>query len=140
MKIYGKDGRELHEAWNGDPTAYKGISIPGYPNFYCCYGPNTNIVINGSIIFFSECEVRYILCCIALLIKNNGIQLDVKQQAHDEYNGWIEAGTAAMAWGQSNVSTWYKNEKGKITQNWPFSMLAFWQQTRRPDPDAYDIR
>jgi len=140
MKIYGMDGRELHEAWDGDPTAYKGISIPGYPDFYCCYGPNTNIVINGSIIFFSECEVRYILGCIALLLKNNGKQLNVKQQVHDEYNRWIEAGTATMAWGQSNVSTWYKNEKGKITQNWPFSMLAFWQQTRRPDPDAYDIR
>ena len=61
MRLYGKDGVELRTHWGADPRAYLGIVMPGYPNLFCCYGPNTNIVVNGSIVFFSECEVRYIM-------------------------------------------------------------------------------
>jgi 4-hydroxyacetophenone monooxygenase len=133
MKIYGKGGVELHEQWADEPRAYKGITVPGFPNLFCCYGPNTNIVVNGSIVFFSECEVRYILGCLALLMHENHAALDVKRSVHDAYNEMIDKGNRSMAWGQSNVNTWYKNANGRITQNWPFTLLRFWQETRAPE-------
>ena len=139
MKIYGTGGQELHDVWDGEARAYKGISMPGFPNLFCCYGPNTNIVVNGSIIFFSECEVRYILGCLALSMEQNGKALDVRQDVHDQYNEWIDEGNANMAWGQSNVNTWYKNARGHITQNWPFTLLEFWRQTRAPELEDYNL-
>jgi len=137
MKIYGRGGIELHDAWNGEPRAYKGITIPGFPNLFCCYGPNTNIVVNGSIIFFSECEIRYVLGCLSLLLREGHAAMDVKREVHDAYNQRIDAGNKGMAWGQSSVNTWYKNASGRITQNWPFTLLEFWQQTREPDVADY---
>lgn len=139
MRITGLDGIELHESWAGEPRAHKGVAIPGFPNFFCCYGPNTNIVVNGSIVFFSECEVRYILGCLALSMENGGKALDVKRDVHDRYNEWIDAGNAGMSWGQSGVNSWYKNASGRVTQNWPFTLLEFWQQTRAPDADEFDL-
>lgn len=139
MKIYGVGGKELHETWAGEPRAYKGITVPGFPNLFCCYGPNTNIVVNGSIVFFSECEVRYILGCLALLMQHNARALDVRQAVHDRYNERIDEGNRRMAWGQSGVNTWYKNASGRITQNWPFTLLEFWQQTRTPEPEDYNL-
>jgi 4-hydroxyacetophenone monooxygenase len=139
MKVYGLGGVELHEHWDGDPRAYLGITIPGFPNLFCCYGPNTNIVVNGSIIFFSECEVRYILGCIELLLKENHAALDVRADVHNAYNREIDAGNAEMAWGAPNVSSWYKNAKGRVTQNWPFTLLEFWERTRAPEPDDYEF-
>jgi len=139
MKIYGLGGRELHEVWNGEPRAYKGITVPGFPNLFCCYGPNTNIVVNGSIVFFSECEVRYILGCMALSMEQGGKAVNVRQEVHDQYNKRIDAGNRQMAWGVSGVNTWYKNASGRITQNWPFTLREFWQQTRTPDPSDYDL-
>ena len=68
MKVTGRGGVDLHEQWDGDARAYLGITVPGFPNLFCLYGPNTNIVINGSIVYFSECGVRYILGCIELLL------------------------------------------------------------------------
>ena len=103
------------------------------------YGPNTNIVVNGSIVFFSECEVRYILGCIALMMKNDARYIDVKEDVHDAYNRMIDEGNAKMAWGQSGVNTWYKNSKGKITQNWPGTLIEFWQQTREADESEFEI-
>jgi len=139
VKIYGRGGVELHEKWNGEPRAYKGITIPGFPNLFCCYGPNTNIVVNGSIIFFSECEVRYILGCLALLMEGEHKAMDVKRTVHDAYNERIDAGNRGMAWGCSSVNTWYKNASGRITQNWPFTLMQFWQETREPDAGDYEF-
>ena len=138
INIYGANGEELHEHWGVDPRAHKGITTPGYPNFFFCYGPNTNIVVNGSIIFFSECEIRYILGCLALSMEKGGA-LDVKQDVHDRYNEWIDDGTTKVAWGRSAVSTWYKNVNGRITQNWPFTQVEFWQMTREPDATEFDF-
>jgi 4-hydroxyacetophenone monooxygenase len=45
-----------------------------------------------------------------------------------------------MAWGAASVNTWYKNASGRITQNWPFSLLEFWQWTRKPNPTEYILK
>jgi 4-hydroxyacetophenone monooxygenase len=44
-----------------------------------------------------------------------------------------------MAWGASDVNTWYKNASGRITQNWPFTLLEYWERTREPNPDDYEF-
>ena len=139
MKIVGKDGIDLHDQWDGDASAYLGIVTPGFPNFYFLYGPNTNIVINGSIIYFSECEVHYITRCIKHLLENGLTSMDVKQEVHDSYNERIDEGNRRMAWGLSDVNSWYKNASGRTAQNWPFSLLEYWEQTREIDPADYEI-
>ena len=137
MRIHGKGGVELREHWGADPRAYLGIVVPGYPNLFCCYGPNTNIVVNGSIVFFSECEVRYIMGCLKLLMQRGQRAMDCRQDVHDVYNERIDAGNLDMAWGSPNVRSWYKNEHGRVTQNWPFTLLEFWNQTLAPDPQDF---
>ncbi len=139
MKVYGKGGVELHDQWDGDARAYLGITIPGYPNFFCMYGPNTNIVVNGSIVFFSECEMRYILGCIGLLMKRDSQAMDCRRDIHDAYNQRIDEGNLRMAWGSPHVSSWYKNKKGRVTQNWPFTLLEYWNRTRVPNPDDFSF-
>jgi 4-hydroxyacetophenone monooxygenase len=139
MRVVGRDGVELHDHWDGTARAYMGITIPGFPNLFCLYGPNTNIVVNGSTIFFAECEMRYIMGCLRLLLDGGHAAMDCKVDVHDEYNRRIDEGNAAMAWGTPNVSSWYKNASGHVTQNWPFTLLEFWTQTRAPDPDDYEF-
>jgi 4-hydroxyacetophenone monooxygenase len=139
IQIIGKGGKDLESHWQGDPRAYLGISIPGFPNLFCTYGPNTNVVVNGSIIFFSECEVRYILGCVAILLKQHRQAMEPRQDVHDAYNREIDEGNLNMAWGAPNVRSWYKNASGRVTQNWPFSMREFWDRTRVPDPEDFII-
>jgi 4-hydroxyacetophenone monooxygenase len=139
MRVTGRGGVDLHESWEGDARAYFGITVPGFPNLFCLYGPNTNIVVNGSIVYFSECGVRYIVECIKLLLDNNERALDVRKDVHDEFNERVDAENARMAWGASDVNSWYKNDHGHIAQNWPFTLLEYWQRTLRPNPDDYDF-
>ncbi|MGD9704305.1 MAG: flavin-containing monooxygenase [Acidimicrobiia bacterium] len=139
MKVTGRGGRDLHEQWHGDARAYLGVTVPGFPNLFCLYGPNTNIVINGSIVYFSECGVRYILGCLELLLRNERRALDVRQDVHDEFNVAVDAANKAMAWGWSDVNSWYKNAHGHVAQNWPFTLLEYWQRTQRPEPAEFEL-
>jgi 4-hydroxyacetophenone monooxygenase len=139
MRLVGRDGVELHERWDGDARAYMGITVPQFPNLFLLYGPNTNIVLNGSIIFFSECEVDYVLGCVRLLLEGDHHALDCRADVHDAYNERIDAGNQSMVWGVTTANSWYRNAKGRISQNWPFSLLEFWEQTRAPDPADYEL-
>jgi 4-hydroxyacetophenone monooxygenase len=140
MEVYGRSGVELHEQWEGNARAYLGITIPDFPNLFCLYGPNTNIVINGSIVYFSECEVRYVLACLRQLFASGHRALDCRRDVHDAYNEAVDAENGRMAWGVSSVNSWYKNDLGRVSQNWPFTLLAFWRRTKDVDPADYDWR
>ncbi len=139
MQVLGRHGTDLHEQWAGDARAYLGITVPGYPNLFCLYGPNTNIVVNGSIVYFSECEVRYVLGCIELLLCEHHRALEVRKDVHDEFNERVDAENERMAWGWSDVNSWYKNEHGRVAQNWPFTLLEYWKRTLGPDADDYEF-
>jgi 4-hydroxyacetophenone monooxygenase len=134
FKVTGRGGRELHEAWDGDARAYLGMTTPGFPNFFILYGPNTNIVVNGSIIFFSECSVRYVIGCLKLLAETGAPTLEVRQDVHDAFNAKVDAANALMAWGAPQVNSWYKNAKGRVSQNWPFPLVDYWTATLAPNP------
>jgi 4-hydroxyacetophenone monooxygenase len=132
--VKGRGCRELHDVWAGDARAYLGMTAPGFPNFFMIYGPNTNIVVNGSIIFFSECSVRYIVGCLELMAEQGAETLEVRGDVHDAFNAKVDAMNAKMAWGAPQVTSWYKNDKGRVSQNWPFPLVDYWSATVAPNP------
>jgi 4-hydroxyacetophenone monooxygenase len=139
MRVTGRNGRDLHEQWDGDARAYLGVTVPGFPNLFLLYGPNTNIVINGSIIYFSECGVRYILGLLRLMLERGARAVEVRADVHDAFNEAVDAENRRMAWGWSPVNSWYKNAKGRVAQNWPFTLLEYWERTRQPNPDDVEL-
>jgi 4-hydroxyacetophenone monooxygenase len=42
-----------------------------------------------------------------------------------------------MVWSHKGMTNWYKNRKGRITQNSPWSMGDYWQMTKEIDPNDY---
>jgi 4-hydroxyacetophenone monooxygenase len=140
MRVVGRGGVELHEAWNGDARAYLGMTAPGFPNLFILYGPNTNIVVNGSIIFFSECSVRYVVGCLKLMAETGARTMEVKREVHDAFNVRVDAANGLMAWGSPHVTSWYKNATGRVSQNWPFPLVDYWNATVAPNPDDFLLR
>nr|APR73640.1 Baeyer-Villiger monooxygenase [Streptomyces sp. CB01883] len=140
MKVTGERGVDLHTHWDGAPRAHLGISVPGFPNLFCLYGPNTNLVgQGGSIVYFSECATRYVLDAIRLLLTRDADAVQVREDVHDDYNAWVDAASADRAWVWSKVSGWYKDGSRSST-NWPFSAAEYWTRTRRADPEHLRLR
>jgi 4-hydroxyacetophenone monooxygenase len=138
-RIVGRGGVELHERWKGDARAYLGMTVPGFPNFFTIYGPNTNIVVNGSIIFFSEASVRYIVNALKLLAEMGAKTMEVKGDVHDSFNAHVDDENSKMAWGIPGAKSWYKNSLGRVSQNWPYRLVDYWNATIKPDPKDFDL-
>lgn len=137
FQAHGRNGAELHQQWAGDARAYLGMTIPNFPNFFVVYGPNTNIVVNGSIIFFSECSVRYIVGALEMLGETGAAAMEPKKDVHDAFNAKVDAANQGMAWGTPQVNSWYKNASGRVSQNWPFRLIDYWNATLKPNPDDF---
>ena len=137
MRVVGRDGVDLHDMWSGDARAYLGVTVPGFPKLFCLYGPNTNIVIKGSIIYFSECEVHYLVESMRMLMRMGKSAMDCRRDVYDEYVERIDRRNGEMAWGISSVNRWYKSASGGVAQNWPFPLIDYWRQTRTADPNDY---
>ncbi|HEY1612864.1 MAG TPA: NAD(P)/FAD-dependent oxidoreductase [Rhizomicrobium sp.] len=130
----GRGGRDLNDQWQGEARAYLGITVPHFPNLFVMYGPNTNIVVNGSIIFFSECEIRYIVGCLDLMRHDGYAAMEPKESIHDTFNARVDEANRLMAWGAPQVSSWYKSASGRVSQNWPFALVDYWEATLAPNP------
>jgi 4-hydroxyacetophenone monooxygenase len=139
MRVLGQHGVELNEEWGGDATAYLGITVPGFPNFFMLYGPNTNLVINGSILIMVECQVRYAVESIGRLLRAGHRSMSCRRDVHERYGQEMEEGNAKMVWGVADVPTWYRNKHGRVTQNWPFDLHTYWSRTLEPDLADYEL-
>ncbi|GGK73139.1 4-hydroxyacetophenone monooxygenase [Sphaerisporangium melleum] len=133
IEITGRDGHPLREAWRDGAEAYLGIAVPRFPNLFLLYGPNTNLGHN-SIIYMIESQVWYIMGCLRLLASRG--PMEVRQPAMESWRRALEAALARTAW-QASCHSWYKNEAGKIVNNWPRPAAAYRRITRAPRPDAY---
>jgi 4-hydroxyacetophenone monooxygenase len=140
MRITGRDGAVLSERWGDDPSAHLGITVPGFPNLFLLYGPGTNLSSGGSIIFHSECQVRYVMGCLDLLLRDGG-SMDCRVDVHDEYNERLQAEHARMVWSHPSIRhSWYRNESGKVTVLSPWRLVDYWSWTRAPEPGHFDLR
>jgi 4-hydroxyacetophenone monooxygenase len=138
MEITGIGGERLHDRWgDDDPRAYLGITVPGFPNLFLLYGPNTNLAHGGSAVFNSECQIRYVLRALEYLIENNHVTMDVRREVHDRYNEKVDAANSNLVWSHTGMTNWYKNSKGRVTQNSPWTMGDYWQMTKEIDPNDY---
>ncbi|MDB9855695.1 NAD(P)/FAD-dependent oxidoreductase, partial [Gammaproteobacteria bacterium] len=88
--INGGDGF-FNDQYGDSPQSYLGIAFDTLPNFFSTYGPGTNLAHAGSIIFNSECQVKYICSAIDYILENNIKHLKVKQDVVASYQEKLEA-------------------------------------------------
>lgn len=137
MDIKGRAGKQLSAVWQEDPSAYLGLTVSGFPNFYCMFGPGTNLAFGGSLIFNAECQARYIVSCLHYLISNNKSSLEVKEQTHEEYQRRFREQHAKLIWELPDVKSYYKNSNGKVTLLWPWKIIDMWRWTKCVDSSDY---
>ncbi len=96
IRVAGRDGRELHDVWGDeDAVAHLGMTVPGFPNLFLMYGPNTNAGAGGSFIFVAESQGRYIVDLLATMVRDGIGALDCRPEVLER---WVsERGRRARA-------------------------------------------
>jgi cation diffusion facilitator CzcD-associated flavoprotein CzcO len=128
--LVGRNGLKLQDAWRDGVTAHLGTTVAGFPNLFLLVGPNTGLGHN-SIIFMIEAQVRYIMSCLRLVAKTGADSIEVRQQAQQRFNQWVQRKSAGSVWIQGGCVSWYLDADGVNRSLWPASTIGFWLRTRR---------
>jgi cation diffusion facilitator CzcD-associated flavoprotein CzcO len=126
--LTGIDGHDIHADWAQAAEAYYGVTVSGYPNMFQLVGPNTGLGHN-SILFMIECQVDYILNCLAHLDAEAVDWLDVKPAAQAAFNADVQRRLADTTW-TSGCTSWYQQETGKNFALWPGATWRYWKEMR----------
>ncbi|MBO0854952.1 MAG: NAD(P)/FAD-dependent oxidoreductase [Nocardia sp.] len=135
MNIYGLGGRKLADEWAPEGArAYLGMAVPGFPNLFMMYGPNTNVGA-GSIIYMLESQARYIRQVVRNLTGKSGQSITARPEVEQAWDQWLQKRLVDTPW--NFCSSWYRNASGRITNNWPGATVLFRWKTRRFQPSEY---
>ena len=130
MTIVGRYGESIRQLWGDDDArAYLGITVAGFPNFFCLYGPNTNLGHGGSIIFQIELQAAYVMQLLTYMAEHGYTEVDVRDDVQDLYNKELDDAHAKMIWTHEGMDTWYRNSAGRIVTNSPWRCVDYWRLT-----------
>src|SRR5262249_49893867 len=79
IRITGRGGIEIHDTWRERISAYLGITVSGFPNFFMLLGPNTGLGHN-SVLLMIEAQVRYVMSCLRLMRKRGDPVMAVRPE------------------------------------------------------------
>jgi cation diffusion facilitator CzcD-associated flavoprotein CzcO len=127
MEVRGAAGNVLSQAWAGGAHAHLGMTVPGFPNMFVMYGPNTN-TSGGSIIFYLENQAGYIRQALQQLRRRRASAIEVRADVEASSDRALQARFAGTAW--TRCKSWYRDEHGRIVANWPGYMREYRDATR----------
>jgi 4-hydroxyacetophenone monooxygenase len=138
MEFVGRDGVSLNDFWSDRPSAYLGITVPGFPNLFMMYGPSTHLNHGGSLIFHSECQMRYISKCLDELASSGATSMEPKPELYEAYHDKHQALIKQMVWSHPSIThTHFRNDAGEIHTVSPFRLVDYWTWTRDVNVDDY---
>jgi cation diffusion facilitator CzcD-associated flavoprotein CzcO len=145
LEVKGRDGRSIHDAWQGRPTAFLGITVAGFPNFFILYGPNTNG--GGSIIAQLERQAEVAANAVRRLERRGTVlrktvlrktvlrktvrSIDTRPGAQRRWVAWIDRRLATRASAmESGCRNYYHVAGGANVTQWPGTHLPYAVATR----------
>ncbi|SPM32530.1 Predicted flavoprotein CzcO associated with the cation diffusion facilitator CzcD [Mycobacterium rhizamassiliense] len=127
MTITGRDGRDLHAEWGQGARAHLGMAVPGFPNMFLIYGPNTNLG-SSSIILMMEQQARYIRQITEELARGGGSRaFEVWRAVEQAYDDGVQSRLDSGVW--TTCDSWYRTATGRVTTNWPGLVREYQRRT-----------
>jgi cation diffusion facilitator CzcD-associated flavoprotein CzcO len=120
VRIIGRDGVTLHEHWAGEPSAFLGITVPGFPNFFMLYGPGTN---GGEIVIMLESQAEFAVRAIKRMMRARATAVEVKPRFAQRWHRWLQSKMEGTSWTMTN--NYFTSPTGKIVTQWPYGNLQY---------------
>lgn len=134
--ITGADGRLLSHVWAGGPSAYLGVTVPGFPNLFLMLGPNTGTGHTSTLLYI-EPQAEHVLACIRRVQREGRRWIAVRPEVAAAHDTAQQRRLAGSVWSQCR--SWYRAENGRIVALWPGFTAEYVKAVRRPDAAAYEL-
>jgi cation diffusion facilitator CzcD-associated flavoprotein CzcO len=137
MEIVGDGGRTLAQEWSDVARAYLGMSVPGFPNMFLLYGPNTNGG-TGSVIYTIEAGMAHVLAALGELERAGARRIELRREAADAFDRELRDALVGTVW-HSGCTNWYVDENGNDPNQWPWLWSTYRRRTERIEPGTYEL-
>jgi cation diffusion facilitator CzcD-associated flavoprotein CzcO len=137
MAITGAEGRTLEQEWGHIPRAYLGMSVPGFPNMFLLYGPNTNGG-SGSVIHVIESGMGHVIAALNELHVAGARRIAITRRGAEEFDRELRARLAQSVW-HTGCTNWYVDERGNDPNQWPWLWTTYKRRTSTIDRDVYEV-
>lgn len=128
VPVEGRDGKTLAAHMDRFPEAYRGVAVPGFPNFFMINGPNGPLGYT-SVIMPAEIQTSYIIRMIKRS-RDRGLRwIDVKESVSRRYNDQIQAKLRKSSLGGDCLS-YYHDTQGRVWTFYPGSAHRMWWEFR----------
>jgi len=125
LRVTGRWGRTLDEHWAGEPRAYLGMTVPGFPNFFMLYGPGTN---GGELVSMLEAQAEYAVRALKRMIRRRVTSVEVKPTFEALWFVWLQSKMEGTSWTMS--TNYFRSSTGKIVTQWPSGNLVYGALTK----------
>lgn len=130
MKLIGRDGLDINEAWANKARSYRSVFLPGFPNFFLMLGPNTPIG-NNSVIAMSEVQTNYLMQVIERWRHGDFDTVEPKEPAIDAFMAHVKRGLPRTIW-VTGCQSWYLDPDGDPAL-WPYTWEQWVREMKQPD-------
>jgi len=137
MEISGAGGRTLADEWGEVPRAYLGMSVPGFPNMFLLYGPNTNGG-TGSVIYTLESGIGHVIAALDEMERARATHIELRREAADAFDRELRAALSQTVW-HSGCTNWYVDENGNDPSQWPWLWRQYQRRTAEIAPGTYEL-
>jgi cation diffusion facilitator CzcD-associated flavoprotein CzcO len=137
MEIVGEAGHTLADEWGDIPRAYLGMSVPGFPNLFLLYGPNTNGG-TGSVIYTIEAGMGHVIAALERLARADAQRIEIRRQVAEKFDRELRAALEGTVW-HAGCTNWYVDENGHDPNQWPWLWSTYRRRAARLDPGAYEL-
>ncbi len=129
IDVRGVDDVSLRDVWADGARAHLGLTVPGFPNLFCVYGPNTNLG-GSSIIQMLEAQAGWIAQVARGIADGRGPALAVRREVWLAYDEEMQSRLGSGIW--SHCDSWYR-DGARITTNWPGQVAEYQRRLARVD-------
>ena len=131
-RVFGRDGRSLHDVWGGSPQAYKGTAVPGFPNLFFLLGPNTGLGHNSIVLHDRVADRLRDGRAAHDARRAASTRFGVRPEAFRFWNDALQRKLPPTVWNSGGCSSWYIDANGLNTTIWPDFTWRF----RQPDAEV----
>jgi cation diffusion facilitator CzcD-associated flavoprotein CzcO len=137
MEVVGAGGRTLAAEWADVARAYLGMSVPGFPNLFLLYGPNTNGGA-GSVIYTLEAAMGHVIAALDELARADAQAIELRPATLEAYDRELREALAETVW-HTGCTSWYLDEHGNDPSQWPWLWSTYRRRTAQIEPGTYEL-
>ncbi|MGW0017118.1 flavin-containing monooxygenase [Rhodococcus sp. NPDC003382] len=143
-QYFGLGGVTLEDVWTAQGAqAHLGMTVPGFPNMFMLYGPNSQPVASGAgLPVWFEVWTGYIAECIVGMLEKGRASMVIRKDAFDEYNEQLHEEAKKLIYLMPNSAmekNYYVNEFGRLQMNAPWSGEKYYELCEKPDESHFEF-